>query len=270
MAPKPSFFANGNRKHDLLTALLLSFLFTLSYGLLTPLEIILSNQKEFLISFWTIAGKILLPVAAVFCAVLVVLAISALIGHRAFRVVSSLLLGLTLAWYCQELFMNGKVIHGINGTNVGDISKKMQTANAYFHVVVICLPMLVTLFRFVLEDDPKRKASDHGESERKPSFLAQNIVAVIFVGVAVMKLTGFASAFISNSPAKYKENYVTNNSHASMFYSLEPTAVYSKENNVVVFIVDRFDSLWRRSWTASRFIRTICLSTPIHSRLFAA
>lgn len=228
-------------RHDLITVLVISFTAALSYGFITPLDTVLSNQNEFLISFYKIAQSIIMPACELFLTLLMVFAIAALIHRNVLRVLSAVLLGIVGAMYCQELFLNGKVIHGINGNNLDSYTDFYASVNVFIHSMFILLPVALTI-RQIRNGNQHEKQQKHEDME--PSFFARNIIAILFVGITVMKLAGFASSYTKYNPKKYINNNIQSNEDNLKALSFEPTTVFSQNKNIIVFIVDRFDGLW--------------------------
>ena len=228
-------------KGSMLTSLIVSLSIALMVGYITPLDVALNNQNNFIIGFSDIAGYMLLPAFELFAALFLVLVVCLLLNKSLYKIIKGLLFGVMLSFYIQELFLNGKMIYGISGSVVGDISYNESVINLIIHTEIVLFSTVTVFFnelkRLLKLSDKSKNFSDPSKNDK--NFLIKNAVPVILSAMTLMQLTGFVSSYISNNPKNYSDLTKEIN-----LFSVKKTASFSKVNNVYVFIVDRFDSFW--------------------------
>lgn len=208
-----------------ITMLLISLAFSFTLFFFAPLDVFIGNQKDFIVGF----DRVFLPMlgTAVFStAVLFALQnLLLLISDAAYIIVSRLIFGLLLAGYVQMLFLNGKMT-SFTGDAYHYTDNKLATiANMALFIVLALLPMfLSSLANFM----PKNKILNFSGGKLIPY-----ICSLFFL----MQLAGTGSSIISTDFSKYKKNYTS-------YLSYEPAMSLSKDENIVVFLVDRMDGDW--------------------------
>lgn len=191
----------------------------------SPMDIFIGNQREFVVEFKNAALPMLgaSAAASLFAAGLLVLFL--LIWEPLFAVFSRLLFGLLLAMYFQSLFLNSRMA-SITGD---DVSYTDNMTSAIVNLVVFCVIMLLPLILHILARIMKNnKVLNCGKG-----MIVPYISGLIFV----MQLVGTGSSILSTDFGKYKKMY-------TKYLAIEPTLSLSKDENIVVFLTDRLDSLW--------------------------
>lgn len=224
------------------TALVISFIFALIFGLLNPLDIFFANRADFFVSLSEALRSLLLPSFLTFLAVLLILFLALLLHKAVFEMLKYVLLGITAAAYCQELFLNGKMILGDNGTNLGEITSTEETVNLLIHFAVIAFFVILAASRWMPGRKEASSEADAAGNDSDGGFISRNIVAYAFAGILLMKAIGFGSAYAG----AVKDSHIGKNDAPVTvdFYSYEPTVSFSKDQNICVFVVDMFDSTW--------------------------
>lgn len=207
----------------MILALSLALGFTVFF--FSPMDIFLGNQREFVVEFKYAALPMLITSAAASAAVAAVLTLSLLINTKVFDVVSRLFAGLLLAMYTQTLFFNSRMA-SITGDTV-DYSDNMASAitNAVIYCLIILLPLILHILASIFK---KNKVLNLGKGMVIPY-----ISGLIFL----MQLVGTGSTILTTDFSKYEKMY-------NKYLAMGPTMSLSKEDNVVVFLADRLDSLW--------------------------
>lgn len=218
---------------SLVTALLGSLAPALTVCIFTPLDIVLNNQKEFALPFSELAGIMLLPAVLGFAGLFLLQLLALLLHEKAFRAVNALLLGLSVSFAVQQLFMNGNMTDAQNGSFVGQISAAGRMINCVIHAELILIPPLA-----VLAVKKKNKAE-----KETAGFFQRNLSGVLFAGIMLMQGAGFLTSYVQHNPAEMNAEYNKNGSTEQMF-AMQPLLSFSPENNIIVFLVDRFDSLF--------------------------
>lgn len=234
-------FINFNRSR-VITALLISLSTALIFGLINPLDLFWCNRAELFVSLTEVLQCLLFPMCMVFFAVLLLLLIALWIHRYAFDILKAGLLGFTFASYCQELFLNGKMIIAENNSTVGEISDIEVSLNLLLHFAIIAAFVLVTASRTIYSKKTENTETN-SEGQNSPNFLSRNIVPYLFLCIAVMKMTGLASSYAKTANAQKSDTDLP--VVQSSFFSYEPTVSFAKEhNNICVFVMDMFDSMW--------------------------
>lgn len=207
----------------LILALSLALGFTVFF--FSPMDIFLGNQREFVVEFKYAALPMLITSLSASAAVAGVLTLALLIREKVFGIVSRLFFGLLLAMYAQTLFFNSKMAT-ITGDTV-DYSENITPAivNAVIYSLIILLPLILYIFA---NNFKKNKVLNCGKGMILPY-----VSGLIFV----MQLVGTGSTILSTDFSKYEKMY-------TKYLAIEPTTSLSNEENVVVFLADRLDSLW--------------------------
>ena len=227
---KKTWICRNINLKNIVYILITSFCLAFVYGYIIPLDIMLNNQPDFLISFFDISKNILTSVIMTFIVVFVVELLTLIINKYFFALIMYLIVGATLASYIQELFMNGYMIRGESDSFVGELPHNYEFFNMYIYILITILPVGLVLFGLL--KSRKNKQS-------KIYMLINKISLYIISAITIMRFTGFVFSYISFDPHKYSVD--------KDFFkcaSYEPTLSFSKENNVYVFIVDTFDSFW--------------------------
>lgn len=188
-------------------------------------ELFIRNQKDYLIDAW----HILLPmfVAALFISVaaIVFLNIMLFIHETLYIVVSRLMAGLLLAFYVQEMFLNGKM-SSITGDS---FNANLETWEVVLNTAIFLLITILPLIgHFLRKKYPQIKLLQVGNEYIVPYF-----AGLIFI----MQIFGIVGSIVQFGYNKYERLY-------DSYLSYETTMSLSKDKNITVFIVDRLDSFY--------------------------
>ena len=189
------------------------FAFVFTVCLLSPLDIFLNNPNEFLIGFFDLLYPLALRSVTVF--LLLALGAPIVVKGKGLDALTLLFIGITAAFYVQELFLNGK--SGLLTGDKVDYNKSLQTFSYIAWVAVAGGPLCVWKG---LDDNPKRDAVRF----ETPCVAA----AVIILG---MKLSGIIAVFPS---------YRATNA-ARQYLSYSESFKLSAKQNICVFLMDRLD-----------------------------
>lgn len=211
---------------NIIAAVLVSLSLTLTVSILTPLDVILNNQRELPMLFSDYAGVMILPAGLMFAAVLALQMLALAVGEKTFRTVSALFLGMETAMCVQQLFLNGKLTVSMEGTVVEQLSTSEYTVNNIIFLEVMLIFPVIALYRAKKE-------------KQAESFFGRNTGAFLACGLLMMQASGFLTSYINNHPQKYAETF----SYKKLL-SFQPTLSFSKEKNIIVFLTDRFDGIW--------------------------
>ena len=238
-----SFLFRNFDKSSIISSLIISFSIAFIMGLLNPLEIMVVNSQDFYVSI-SDAFRCLCPSALLGFFVVLLLLFAALMIHKAaFAILRSFFLGVTVSAYCQELFLNGKMIIGENDTTLGQVSYLESSLNFLIHFAIISTFIIIAASRFM----PSRKTAPAKEDAQiqksEHPFFSRNIVAYLFLCITIMKTVGFSSTYFAN-----KNSDANGSAHKelnSLCFSYVPTTSFSSNrNNIYVFIVDTLDTFW--------------------------
>ena len=218
---------NRFSKKNVIKAVIISVAFSFTLFFFSGADIFLLNQRDFSVN----AVDVLLPM--LICAVASSLLCSAilfrllLIHEIPFIILSDLLGGLTIAGYCQSMFMNGNVraFTGTETTYLDDMTAVYVNFIIFFEIML--LPLLFDLY-FRSKKDKNVQSN----------VIVKNLISYIMSIMILMQLTGFVSAYITNDPSMYKKDY------KGRVLSFKPMFSLSKEHNICVFLMDRTDTFW--------------------------
>lgn len=214
-----------NNKTNQLLIIVLSVSFSFTVFFFSPAELFIRNQQEYLVG----AVHVLLPmlVLALLTSVadIVLLNLLLMIHESLFIVLSRLMSGLLLAFYMQEMFMNGKMT-AITGDPIKiDHLTWDIILNLMIFFLIVMLPLLLYSCG---EQFPKVKIFKIGKGYAIPY-----LTGLLFI----MQLFGLTGSVAQYGINRYEGFYNT-------YLSYEPSMSLSNEKNVVVFIEDRLDSFY--------------------------
>ena len=174
-------------KASIITSMIVSFSIAFVMGLINPFEIMLVNSQDFSVSYSDAFRCLLIPALLCFLAVLFVLFIALMIHRSVFEILRSVFLGVMVSSYCQELFLNGKMIVGDNGTTIAELSDTEVSINFFIHFAIIAFCVIMSARKFIPSREPApaqtvapaqnaegdrkstRLNSSHTDSSRMPS-----------------------------------------------------------------------------------------------------
>ena len=223
--------------------MIVSFSIAFVMGLINPFEIMLVNSQDFSVSYSDAFRCLLIPALLCFLAVLFVLFIALMIHRSVFEILRSVFLGVMVSSYCQELFLNGKMIVGDNGTTIAELSDTEVSINFFIHFAIIAFCVIMSARKFIPSREPAPAQTVAPAQNAEGNFFSRNIIAYIFLCIILMKTIGFASTYAANTKATL--NSADRSTPESHFFSYVPTTSFSKDqNNIYVFIVDMLDTFW--------------------------
>jgi len=205
--------------------ILVSLAFSLTLFFFSPIDIFLGNQREFIVSFGRLAVPMLLT-ALVFAADLcLVLNILLMIHEKLCGFVTSLLFGVLLAGYTQSLVLNSKMAAVTGDSTDYKDNDRSVILNLVLLICIAALPVILTVISWFAKN-------------KKPFSITKGRTMPYISGlICLMQLAGTASSVATADFSKYKKQYTS-------YLSYEQTTKLSKDGNIVVFLVDRLDSLW--------------------------
>ena len=208
-------------KEKWLLSLLLSLFTPLTLFFYGPFEIYGNNMDEFkfvLGDFWLLCGLVAFAGAAVLFGLLM------LLRGRAFDVCFSLIFGLSLMFFVQGNYLSLSA-GALSGDGVGEtISMVQNIINLAIWIVVVagCIVAMLLLHKY-------------SEIIR----LAATVAVIALVGMTVISFT--VISLTTDVYATEKEGYQGDLSITNEVLTVKNLDTLATENNIVVFIVDRFD-----------------------------
>lgn len=172
-----------------------------------PCELFLGNVEEFPCSFWELFGMLLVGTLVSIIVALVVCLF--LLPKELSGFYSLLLFGVMVMGYLQSMFLNGKLDMLDGGVQVWGIPK--QIINSVIWILVIGILLFIGC--------------------RKKSI--QRIYKTVCIYICLIQVVSLGYMIFTTNTAKENQD-----SELTTFGSLE----LSGENNVVVFVLDRFES----------------------------
>lgn len=215
------------RSGGILAAILLSVVFGLTVFLFAPGEMYLANPVEYQLGPRFILLPMLILAVDVMLVLYIVFLVCMLIHPKVFQVVKHLFFGLTLACWVQMTFLNGRMAQFTGDEMVYKSDDPFFIADLIIFCAVTVLPLLVWI---ILEIVWRKR-------EKKPDL--HKLVPGVCAAVGAMQL----AAFLPNL-FRVMNNDLLTGEPKQVYESYEPLMHYNKENNVVVFLVDRMDSYW--------------------------
>ena len=227
-------------KRNVFSSFAISFLLAAFFGLLDPFDVMLVNARDFYVSWSDALSCLWLPTFLAFGTLLLLLLLALVIHRWAFEILRSILLGVTVASYCQELFLNGKMVLGDNGTILGEITDIELSVNIMIHFAILAVFVILSVSRLM-------KSRTETPSEQNTSgnsgLLSRNYMVYALFIMTLMKGVGLVPTM--TEVMKNDQPDQTEAPFPIRFYSYEPTVSYSgSQNNIYVFIVDTLDTLW--------------------------
>lgn len=205
--------------------LLISLAFSFTLFFFAPLDVFIGNQKDFIVGFDRVfppmLGTAVFSTAVLFAFQNLML----LLSEVAYIIVSRLFFGLLLAGYVQMLFLNGKMTSLTGDAFHYTDNKPVTFLNMIFYCILFITPIALSLF-----------AKFHPE-DKIVNLTGGKIIPYICSLFFLMQLAGTGLSILTTDFSKYKKNYTS-------YLSYEPAMTLSKDENIVVFLVDRMDGDW--------------------------
>ena len=213
-----------NKKNEL-TMLLISLAFSFTLFFFAPLDVFIGNQKDFIVGFGRVFPPMLITAALSAAALFALQNLMLLIHEIAYIIFSRFVFGLLLAGYVQMLFLNGKMTSFTGDAHHYTDNKVTTTLNMALFVTLTFLPVFLSL---IAKCRPDSKIFN---------FSGGKLVPYMCTLFFLMQLAGTGTSMISADFGKYKKNYTS-------YLSYEPAMSLSKDENIIVFLVDRMDGDW--------------------------
>lgn len=211
-------------KKKIFAAAILSISISFTVFFFSPIEVFLGNQKEFLINFEQAAIPLLIVSLVCSAAVLTILILLYKICEKAFEIALRLVLGILLAFYMQSLFFNGKMSSQNEIISYPD-DLKTNIINFIVYYFILFVPLIIYA--------AAHKKSDIKWLNKGNKLIVPYAASLIFL----MQLCGTSVTVLNTDLNKNENTY-------SSYFSYEPAMSLSTEENIVVFLFDRLDSLW--------------------------
>lgn len=214
--------------NELLTILLsVAFCFTVFF--FSPVDIFVGNQHDFTIDAVYIFVPLLITASVASLVLIAVLNIILALHMKTFRVTTSIIFGVLLAFYCQMLFYNGKMV-----SMTGDVSpySKATPYNIINIVVIEIIAFLPFIGYTVMKNFKKNKIVKK---------LKGNVVTYLSAVTIIMQVVGMAGQINKNGISK-----VDKSQYNTFFTFDEALNLSPDQNNVVVFLTDRLEGDYMR------------------------
>jgi len=192
------------------------FTFVFSMFFLMPLDLYLNNYIEFNIDFMNVALPLLAISVGLFFVFILILPF--IFRGAALDTITLLLLGLSLFFYVQVLFLNGEVVELFGGGTKYSERSPTRTINLLIFIIVIFIPLIIQKWFL------NRKI--HKIVKWENGLLCATII------ILGMQTTGVVAAI---------SNYDSKSVKKSHYFSYNKTLELSSEENICVFVMDYLD-----------------------------
>ena len=212
-------------RHRELMILMTSLVCSFTVCFFSPVDLFLGNQREFTVGPQHIILPLLLLSVLSAAGAFLLFNLFLLISRRIWRGMECLIFGALLAMYLQMLLMNGRM-REFTGDGVSYDDPWFLSANMIIEYLIVLVPTIAYLL---------------SEFRRKqPVLQTLRRHAIIYLSgvILVMQAVGTGSMVAQHGIRKVDSTQYVR------YLSYEPVTKLSKENNVVVFLTDRLDSLW--------------------------
>jgi hypothetical protein len=205
-------------KGKLVAFILANFACISTWSFFAPLDLYLHNAGEFLINFQYIFVPLLLLCLMMTAAVILLVPI--FVKGKGLEIVSLLAIGMTLAFYIQELFLNGEV-QQITGdpAHYADFTS-FHVLDSLLWLLVVFLPLLIW----------------KGYDDKHKVLKWETPVTMIACVIVGMQLVGVSAAV----PAYRHGGQLP--TVTDPYISYDPAFALSREDNICVFLLDRLDT----------------------------
>ncbi|MBR5405557.1 MAG: hypothetical protein IK107_04610 [Oscillospiraceae bacterium] len=212
-------------RHRELTILLSSLVCSFTVCFFSPVDLFLGNQREFTVGPQHIILPLLLVALLSAAGAFLLFNLFLLISRRFWRGMECLVFGALLAMYLQMLLMNGRM-REFTGDGVSYDDPVFLTANMLIEYAIVLIPTIVYLLSEFKPEQPVLKA------------IRSHAIIYISGALLIMQAVGTGSIVAQHGIRKVDSTQYVR------YLSYEPVTKLSSENNVVVFLTDRLDSLW--------------------------
>ncbi len=210
---------------DAAAALLLSMAVSFAVFILAPLYIIADNRIDFPVKFSDMMIPMLKAGAADFMALGGVLLLMRRFLPRVYSVFSRIIAGFLLAFFVQAVFLNSRetVMSGAKARYT-DLSFSV-ISNFIIYLLIVFLPLI---FHIIAKKRPVNKGL--AAADRNTVFCIAAAALAVQLGWAGIKAA--------------KTDFSKDNERYYGYLSYEQAMSLSEDENIVVFLTDRLDSLW--------------------------
>ena len=215
------------RSGGILAAILLSVVFGLTVCLFAPGEMYLANPVEYQLGPRFILLPMLIVAADVMLVLYIFFLLCMMIHPKIFQVAKHLFFGLTLACWVQMTFLNGRMAQFTGDEMKYSADDPFFIADIIIFFAITLLPLIIWI---ILEIVNRKK-------EQKPDL--HKVVPGLCAAIGAMQLAGFLPSLF-----RVLNNDLLTGDPKQVYESYEPLMHYNKDQNVLVFLVDRMDSYW--------------------------
>lgn len=216
-------------KKNIITVIFLSISLSFTMFFFSPMDMFLSNQKEFYIDAVHVFVPLLL-LAMLGSLVLILIGILSLKNKTAYNVVTSILCGLLLAFYIQMMFYNGRMDTARNAGRIFNDSYEevniYNLCNSLAMYLIIIMPLIMTAAR-----------EKYNISNTIINFTKGKVIAYLSALIFVMQFFGIIGTLAVNG-------IITANNSSIFCFAFEPIFSLSKDENITVFVIDSLDGAW--------------------------
>ena len=212
-------------KTNIVSGIIISMALGFTVGFFSPMDIYLGNQPEFRLEFKKVFIAMFLFSLVLSAAIAAVQAICLLINEKIFKIIKYLLFGTLCAMYFQMIFYNGRV-----GALTGDTEIYFQYSvynivNYMVFFTILITPVFLWCVKSIKPDNKIIKK------------IKGKIASYVSIILAAMQLAGTINLVFANGMTKEVNNNVG-------ILSLDEAMKLSDDENIIVFLTDRLDSLW--------------------------
>ncbi|MBR1739854.1 MAG: sulfatase-like hydrolase/transferase [Ruminococcus sp.] len=207
------------------TLLLLSLACSFTVLFFSPADIYIGNQREFSVNSKDILVPLLICAGIGFAALAIFFNILLAVHPAVFDIGANLCFGVLLSFYLQMLFLNGNMMAMTGDYKSYSLKNGYVKINLVITALIAIAPLAVWIIKHKVKDNP---VLNIGGGK-----------AMVFLcgAMFLMQAVGTVGAVSSQGLNKYKRNY-------EKYLSYKPTMTLSSDENIIVFLTDRLDSLW--------------------------
>lgn len=218
-----------DKKSELLI-LVLSLSLGATVFFFSPFELLVNNQGEFFVRPGKIVFALFVATVIVIAGAVALLNVILIISKPVFQIVTALLFGFLLSGYIQMLFFNGrmKFLNAEEPVVTSDVSL-FDIVNILIFVIVLLTPVVLAIMN--LREEKRKKES---------SKLLSSTILIVSGAIFLMQLAGASSSALTHTWKTEDSGYPTELS----YFSYKGTTSLSREENIIVFLVDRFAGKW--------------------------
>lgn len=194
----------------------------------SPAEIYFGSMGDFPIGAEHILIPMLILSAAAAAVVFVLILVCLLINQKLFNIVVCIVFGVCCAFYAQELFWNGRMQLVTADAERYDKITVFNYVNFFSFYATAFVPLAL----YCVKDKVKTKSF---------GFLDRTALSAAAGIILLMQLIGTGSNVFSL--------HKVDSTQYAEYLSIKPTLSFSKDMNIIIFVVDRFDGRWMETVT---------------------